>query len=60
MPTLHQQVQRGSMEKMEKKYLRSLRERHNVIHNTKEMKIEVGDVILIKSEEKNKGKWESG
>ena len=60
MPTLYQQVQRGSMEKMEKKYLRSLRERHNVIHNTKEMKIEVGDVILIKSEEKNKGKWESG
>ena len=48
------------MEKMEKKYLQSLRERHNMIHNTKEMKIEVGDVILIKSEEKNKGNWESG
>ena len=60
MPTLYQQVQRGSMEKMEKKYLQSLRERHNMIHNTKEMKIEVGDVILIKSEEKNKGNWESG
>ena len=28
-----------------------------MIHNTKEMKIEVGDVVLIKGEEKNKGKW---
>ena len=28
-----------------------------MIHNTKEMKIEVGDVVLIKGKEKNKGKW---
>ena len=28
-----------------------------MMHNTKEMKIEVGDVVLIKGEEKNKGKW---
>ena len=28
---------------------------HNMIENTKEMKIEVGDGVLIKSEEKNKG-----
>ena len=48
------------MEKMEKVYLRSLRERHNMIHNTKVTKIEVGDVVLIKGEEKNKGKWSIG
>ena len=46
------------MEKMEKKeYLRPLRERHNMMHNTKAMKIEVGDVVVIKGEEKNKGEW---
>ena len=28
-----------------------------MMHNTKDMMIEVGDVVLIKSEEKNKGKW---
>ena len=28
-----------------------------MIRNTKEMKIEKGDVILIKGEEKNKGNW---
>ena len=28
-----------------------------MMHNTKEMKIEVGYVVLIKGEEKNKGKW---
>ena len=31
-----------------------------MMHNTKEMKIEVGDVVLIKGEEKNKGKWSIG
>ena len=38
-----------------KEYLRSFRERHNIMHNTKEMKIEVGDVVLIKGERKSKG-----
>ena len=28
-----------------------------MMHNTKAMKIEVGDVVLIKGKEKNKGKW---
>ena len=28
-----------------------------MMHNTKEMKIEVGDVVVIKGQEKNKGKW---
>ena len=28
-----------------------------MMNNTKEMKIEVGDMVLIKGEEKNKGKW---
>ena len=39
-----------------KGYLRCLREKHNMLHNTKEIKIEVRDVVLIKGEEKNKRK----
>ena len=38
-------------------YLRSLWEKHNMLHNTKEIKIEVRDVVLIKGEEKKKRKW---
>lgn len=30
------------------------------MHNTKEMKIEVGYVVLTKGDEKNKGKWSIG
>ena len=44
------------MEEIEKEYLRFLRERHNIMQSTKEMKIEVGDVVLIKGGEKYKGK----
>ena len=44
------------MEEIEKEYLRFLRERHKIMESTKEMKIEVGDVVLIKGGEKNKGK----
>ena len=31
-----------------------------MMHNTKAIKIEVGDVVLIKGNEKNKGKWSIG
>ena len=31
-----------------------------MIHNKKAMKIEVGDVVLIKGEGKNKRKWSIG
>ena len=48
---------KAAWKRWKKEYLRSLRERHSMMHNTKEMKIEVGDVDLIKSEEKSKGKW---
>ena len=30
--------------------IQSLRERHNMMHNTNEVNIEVGDVVLIKGE----------
>ena len=48
------------MEEMKKTYLRSLRERRNMMHNIKEIKIEVGDLVLFKDEEKINRKWSIG
>ena len=41
-------------------YVRSLRERHNLKHKTKQLTLKVGDVVLIQSEERNRGKWNLG
>lgn len=40
--------------------LRALRERHNLNHQTKEVTLKEGDVMLIKGEECNRGKWNIG
>lgn len=36
------------------------RERHNLKHKTKELTLKVGDVVLIFSENRNRGKWNIG
>ena len=41
-------------------YIRSLRERHNLNHKTKQLKFTIGDVVLIKGDERNRGKWNLG
>ena len=41
-------------------YLKSLRERHNLKHNTKQMTAKRCDVVLIKGDERNRGKWKIG
>jgi uncharacterized protein YoxC len=41
-------------------YVKSLRERHNLKHNSKGMKLEPGDVVLIRGEERNRGHWRIG
>ena len=41
-------------------YIRGLRERHNLKHKTKELTLKVGDVVLIRSKERNRGKWNIG
>ncbi len=41
-------------------YLKSLRERHKLKHKTKQMTAERGDVVLIKGDERNRGKWKIG
>ena len=41
-------------------YMRALRERHDLRHHGKTGKLKEGDVVLIKGEEKNRGKWKLG
>ena len=41
-------------------YVRSLRERHNLKHKSKQLTLKVGDVVLIQSEDRNRGKWNLG
>lgn len=50
------------MAKMDSRVCQSLapRERHNIIYGTKEMAVKARDVVLVKSEERNGGKWKLG
>ena len=41
-------------------YLKSLREQHRLNHPVKSPTIAVGDVMLIKEDERNRGKWKMG
>ena len=41
-------------------YVRSLRERHSLKHPGKPCTLAVGDVVILKSEDKNRGKWPLG
>ena len=41
-------------------YLKALRERHNMKHKENLNKLRVGDVVLIKGDSKNRGKWNIG
>lgn len=41
-------------------YLKSLRERHNLKHKSKDVNIQVGDVVIIKGDEKNRAYWKTG
>ena len=43
-----------------KEYLKALRERHNMLHEAKEMQISLGDIALIKVDDRQRGKWNTG
>ena len=43
----------AAWERWKKEYLKALRERHNFKNNTKTMSIKVGDVVMIKGDDKN-------
>ena len=40
--------------------MKALRERHNLNHKCKRFEVSVGDVVLIKAEEKKQNKWLMG
>ena len=48
------------MEAMEHWNLRAMREHRNIKHKVKKMKISIGDVVLIKIEDRNRRKWKIG
>ena len=39
---------------------RLLKERHKLKHKAHELTVKTGDVVLIKGDEKNRGKWKMG
>ncbi|XP_028407828.1 uncharacterized protein LOC114530405 [Dendronephthya gigantea] len=41
-------------------YVRSLRERHNLKNKSKRLSLKVGDVVIIQSNQRNRGKWNIG
>ncbi|XP_057310242.1 uncharacterized protein LOC130648223 [Hydractinia symbiolongicarpus] len=41
-------------------YLKQLQERHNMKHKSKELTLKDGDVVIIKSDEKNQKYWKLG
>lgn len=43
-----------------KEYLRGLRERHNLKHDGKGFTLAVGDVVIIHSKDRSRGKWPLG
>lgn len=43
-----------------KEYVRGLRERHRLKHSGKENKINEGDVVIIREDERNRNKWKLG
>ena len=40
-----------------REYLTALREKHNLTHQTTKFKVLVGDVVIVKSDDKNRGNW---
>ena len=53
-------VQKALWRRWSREYVKALRQRHNIIQQTKEMNIKAGEVVLVKSEERNRSKWKLG
>ena len=41
----------------QREYLVALRERHSLVHKTPKYEVKVGDVVIVKTDSKNRGKW---
>ena len=40
--------------------MRVLRERHNLVHKERQLNLKVGDVVIIRGDEKNRAHWKLG
>ena len=50
----------SAWKRWKREYLTALRERHNMKCKTKQQEIEVGEVVMIKGEDKLRGMWKVG
>ncbi len=41
----------------QREYLTALRERHSLVHKTSKYEVQVGDAVIVKTDDKNRGKW---
>ena len=41
----------------QREYLTALRERHDLFHKTTNHKVKVGDAVIVRTDNKNRGKW---
>ena len=53
-------VQKALWRRWSREYVKALRKGHNIIQQTKEMNIKAGEVVLVKSKKRNRGKWKLG
>jgi hypothetical protein len=47
----------GLWRRWKREYLTALRERHSLIHKTPKYEVKTGDVVIVKTDDKNRGKW---
>ena len=40
-----------------REYMTALRERHSLVHKTQKYKVKEGDAVIVKADDKNRGKW---
>ena len=40
-----------------REYLTALRERHSLVHKTAKHQVKVGDAVIVRTDDKNRGKW---
>lgn len=53
-------MKRRSLERWKREYPSALQERRNMTHKAKEFQINVGDVVMIKTNVKKRGMWKIG
>ena len=51
------QINRRPLRLWKREYLTALRERHNLTHKASKFPPKVGDVVIIKTDNKNRGTW---